>query len=149
LSDGIGGVEVVQGRPAWILPGMPPAVPVPSGDGAARPDFWFPLALFGVIVALPVPLNAADWPDLRSAPSALIASGGDPLRTLVETGPQTQPWELALLPALVLLVAAWAWRSSRGPGAAARWAPCCPAWARCWRRACGSCAGEFAARARS
>lgn len=95
-----------RGGRRGILPGMPPAVPVPSGDGAARPDFWFPLALFGVIVALPVPLNAADWPDLRSAPSALIASGGDPLRTLVETGPQTQPWELALLPALVLLVAA-------------------------------------------
>lgn len=49
---------------------------------------------------------AAAWPDLRSARSALIASGGDPLRTLVETGPQTQPWVLALLPALVLLVAA-------------------------------------------
>ncbi len=49
---------------------------------------------------------AADWPDLRSAPAALIASGGDPLRTLVETGPQAQPWEVALLPALVLLAAA-------------------------------------------
>ena len=49
---------------------------------------------------------AADWPTLRSAPSALTASGGDPLRTLVSAGSQAQPAEAALLPALVLLVAA-------------------------------------------
>ena len=61
-----------------------------------------------VIVALAytVAVLAAVWPDLRSAPSALIAHGGDPLRTLVEIGPRAQPWEVVLLPALVLLVAA-------------------------------------------
>jgi hypothetical protein len=164
-----------------MLPGMPAVAPAPPGGQGARPAYWFPLALFGVIVALPVPLYVtqlsaspafsgwvayaplsrtvswssaqvgysssfsvllqsdtglagiaegwywaaaltaglaiaalaytvavlvADWPDLRSAPSALIASGGDPLRTLVETGPQTQRWVLALLLAVVLLVAA-------------------------------------------
>jgi hypothetical protein len=248
-----------SGRRA-ILPGMPPAVPAPSGSPGARPACWFPLALFGVIAALPVPLYvtqlstspafsgwvayaplsrtvswssaqagysssfsvllqsgtgltgiaegwywaaaltagflvtavwyhhasrpgpgwvylvvallltgavtgvpllaavraslprwlwlssewsrgtfallvvalalwvlarharsrslavtalaytaavlAVDWPELRSAPPALIASGGDPLRTLVQTGPQTQPWEVALLPGLVLVAAA-------------------------------------------
>ena len=49
---------------------------------------------------------APDGPTLRSAPSALTASGGDPLRTLVSIGSQAQPAEAALLPALVLLVAA-------------------------------------------
>jgi hypothetical protein len=63
-----------------------------------------PLAI--AALAYTAAVLAADWPDLRSAPSVLIASGGDPLRTLVETGPQTQPWVLALLPAMVLLVAA-------------------------------------------
>jgi hypothetical protein len=249
-----------RGGRRGILSGMPPAVPAPSGSPGARPAYWFPLALFGVIVALPVPLYvmqlstspafsgwvayaplsrtvswssaqadysssfsvllqsdtgltgiaegwywaaaltagflvtavwyhrisrpgpgwvylvialllttavtmvpllaaaraplprwlwlssewsrgtfallvialalaglarnarsrllaiaalaytaavlAADGPELRSAPPALIASGGDPLRTLVQTGPQTQPWGVALLPGLVLLVAA-------------------------------------------
>jgi hypothetical protein len=62
----------------------------------------------GVIAALAytAAVLAADWPDLWSAPRALIASGDDPLRTLVETGPQTQPWGVALLPGLVLLVTA-------------------------------------------
>jgi hypothetical protein len=62
-----------------------------------------PLAI--ATLAYTAAVLAADWPELRSAPS-LIASGGDPLRTLAETGTQTQPWEIALLPALVLLVAA-------------------------------------------
>jgi hypothetical protein len=48
----------------------------------------------------------ADWPTLSSAPSALTASGGDPLRTVRSIGFQTQPWSAALLPAGVLLVAA-------------------------------------------
>ena len=35
---------------------MPPAVSARSGSPGARPAYWFPLALFGVIVMLPVPL---------------------------------------------------------------------------------------------
>ena len=140
---------------------------------AGRPTCWFPLALFGVIVALSVPLYAAQlgtapasagwvayapltrtvfwssagssfsavfhsgggllgiarsacsrllaivalaytmaaivvvWPALRSVPSALMASGGDPMRALAYLGSQTQSGEAALLlPAAVLLVAA-------------------------------------------
>jgi hypothetical protein len=72
--------------------------------GLARHARSRPLAI--AALAYTVAVLVADWPDLRSAPSALIASGGDPLRTLVETGPQTQRWVLALLPAVVLLVAA-------------------------------------------
>jgi hypothetical protein len=72
--------------------------------GLARHARSRPLAI--AALAYTVAVLAADWPDLRGARSALIASGGDPLRTLVEAGPQTQPWVLALLPALVLLVAA-------------------------------------------
>jgi hypothetical protein len=72
--------------------------------GLARHARSRPLAI--AALAYTAAVVAADWPELRSAPSALIASGGDRLRTLVETGPQTQPWVLALLPALVLLVAA-------------------------------------------
>lgn len=37
---------------------MPPAVPAPSGTPGARPAYWFPLALFGGLVALSVPLYA-------------------------------------------------------------------------------------------
>jgi hypothetical protein len=48
----------------------------------------------------------ADLPTLSSALSALSASGGDPLRTVMSVGFQTQPWTAALLPAGVLLVAA-------------------------------------------
>ena len=73
-------------------------------SGLARHARSRPLAI--ATLAYTAAVLAADWPDLRSAPSALIASGGDPLRTLAETGPQTQPWEVALLPGLVLLVAA-------------------------------------------
>jgi hypothetical protein len=47
----------------------------------------------------------ADWPMLRSAPSALTASGGDPLRTVMSIGFQARPWT-ATLPAGVLLAAA-------------------------------------------
>jgi hypothetical protein len=71
--------------------------------GLARHARSRPLAV--AALAYTAAVLTADWPELRSAPS-LIASGGDPLRTLAETGPQTQPWEIALLPALVLLVAA-------------------------------------------
>ena len=48
----------------------------------------------------------ADWPTLGRAPSALLVTGGDPLRTLVSIGSRGQPAAAALLPALVLLVAA-------------------------------------------
>ena len=45
---------------------VPPAPP--SGPAGGRPACWFPLALFGVIVALPVPLYAAR---LAAAPGAV------------------------------------------------------------------------------
>lgn len=48
----------------------------------------------------------ADWPTLSSAPSALLVTGGDPLRTLVSIGSRAQSAEAALLPAGVLLVSA-------------------------------------------
>jgi hypothetical protein len=69
------------------------------GLARSRPLAFAALAYTAAVVA-------ADWPELRSAWPALTASGGDPLRTLVETGPQTQPWAVALLPGLVLLAAA-------------------------------------------
>ena len=47
-----------------------------------------------------------DWPTLRSAPSALLVTGVDPLRALVAIGSRGQSAAAALLPALVLLVAA-------------------------------------------
>jgi hypothetical protein len=49
---------------------------------------------------------AADWPTLSSAPSALLLTGGDPVRTLISISSRTQSVEAALLPAAVLLVAA-------------------------------------------
>jgi hypothetical protein len=47
-----------------------------------------------------------DWPTLASAPSALLVTGGDPLRALVSIGSRGQSAAAALLPALVLLAAA-------------------------------------------
>jgi hypothetical protein len=47
-----------------------------------------------------------DWPALRSAPSALIVTDGDPLRTLADIDLQSHFRAAAVLPALVLLVAA-------------------------------------------
>ena len=52
-------------------------------SGLARHARSRPLAI--ATLAYTAAVLAADWPDLRSAPSALIASGGDPLRTLAET----------------------------------------------------------------
>ena len=63
-----------------------------------------PLAIVTLIYT--VAALVADWPILRSAPSAFTASGGNPLRTLMEANPRARPWEAALLPALVLLLAA-------------------------------------------
>jgi hypothetical protein len=57
-------------------------------------------------LAYTVAALVADWPTLSSAPSALTASGGDPLRTVMSIGFQTQPRAAVLLPAGVLLVAA-------------------------------------------
>jgi hypothetical protein len=85
-------------------PGWPYLVIALALWGLARHARSRPLAI--AALAYTVAVLVADWPDLRSAPSALIARGGDPLRMLVETGPQTQRWVLALLPAVVLLVAA-------------------------------------------
>jgi len=48
----------------------------------------------------------ADWPTLSSAPSALLLTGGDQVRTLISISSRTQSVEAALLPAAVLLVAA-------------------------------------------
>ena len=62
--------------------------------------------LTAAALAYTVAALVADWPMLRSAPSALTASGGDPLRTVMSIGFQTQPWTATLLPAGVLLVAA-------------------------------------------
>jgi len=67
----------------------------------ARSRLLTVVALVYTVAAL-----VADWPTLSSAPSALTASGGDPLRTVMSIGFQTQPWTAALLPAGVLLVAA-------------------------------------------
>jgi hypothetical protein len=63
-----------------------------------------PLAV--IALAYTAAALTADWPTLRSAPSALTASGGDPLRTLVSISTHLQPAQAALLPALVLLVTA-------------------------------------------
>lgn len=72
---------------------------------AARRARSRPLAI--VALAYTAAALVVDWPALRSAPSALLASGGDPLRSLVSTGSQWQYGQAAvLLPALVLLVAA-------------------------------------------
>lgn len=37
-----------RGGRRGILPGMSPAVPVPSGLPGARPAYWFPLPLSGL-----------------------------------------------------------------------------------------------------
>ena len=63
-----------------------------------------PLAI--VALAYTVAVLIADWPTLRSAPSALLVTGGDPLRTLVTISSRGQSAAAALLPALVLLVTA-------------------------------------------
>lgn len=63
-----------------------------------------PLAIVALVYTAAV--LAAGWPTLGSAPSALTASGGDPLRVLVSIGSQAQSAEAPLLPAAVLLVAA-------------------------------------------
>ena len=63
--------------------------------------------LAAVALACTAAFLAVDWPALLSAPSALTASGGDPLQTLAHIGSQPRPGKAAvLLPAGVLLVAA-------------------------------------------
>jgi hypothetical protein len=59
-----------------------------------------------VALAYTAAVLIADWPTLGSAPSALLVTGGDPLRTLVSIGSRGQSAAATLLPALVLLVAA-------------------------------------------
>ena len=60
---------------------------------------------------------AVDWPALRSAPSALIVTDGDPLRTLSYIDLQSHFRAAAVLPALVLLAAALPRRGPlAGPG---------------------------------
>ena len=49
-------VDVAERGRREMLPGMPAVAAAPPGAQGARPAYWFPLALFGVIVALPVPL---------------------------------------------------------------------------------------------
>jgi hypothetical protein len=63
-----------------------------------------PLAI--VALAYTAAALVADWPTLSSAPSALLVTGGDPVRTLISIGSRAQSAEAALLPAAVLLVAA-------------------------------------------
>ena len=63
-----------------------------------------PLAI--VALAYTAAALAVDWPALRSAPSALIVTDGDPLRTLSYIDLQSHFRAAAMLPALVLLVAA-------------------------------------------
>ena len=63
-----------------------------------------PLAI--VALAYTAATLAVDWPALRSAPSALIVTDRDPLRTLSYIDLQSHFRAAAVLPALVLLVAA-------------------------------------------
>ena len=63
-----------------------------------------PLAI--VALAYTAAALAVDWPALRSAPSALIVTDGDPLQTLSYIDLQSHFRAAAMLPALVLLVAA-------------------------------------------
>ena len=110
---------------------MAVASPAPPGvPGAARPAYWFPLALFGVIVALSVPLYALStapmasgwaayapltrtvfWSSAHSSFSALLSPEGGPLGI-------AEGWYWAAALAVVFLVTTvWYRRAGRGgPG---------------------------------
>ena len=111
---------------------MAAAPPAPPGvPGAARPAYWFPLALFGVIVALSVPLYALQlgtapmasgwaayapltrtvfWSSAHSSFSASLSPDGGPLGI-------AEGWYWAAALAIVFLVTtAWYRRADRRAG---------------------------------
>jgi hypothetical protein len=120
-----------------MLAGMAAASPAsPAGLQVARPAYWFPLALFGVVVALSVPLYAMQlgtapmasgwaayapltrtvfWSSAHSSFSALLYPDGGPLGI-------AEGWYwAAALAGVFLVTAVWYRRAdrrtgSRGPG---------------------------------
>jgi dihydrofolate reductase len=104
----------------------------PEAAAPARPAYWFPLALFGVIVALSVPLYALQlgtapmasgwaayapltrtvfWSSAHSSFSAVLSPGAGPLRI-------AEGWYwAAALAAVFLVTSLWYRRAGRrGPG---------------------------------
>ena len=121
LITGLVLTAAVTAVPLLVMPRAPfPAWLWPSGQWASGTfallviavALWMlahqarsrPLAI--IALAYTAASLVTDWPTLRSAPSALLVTGGDPLRTLVSIGSRGQSAAATLLPALVLLVAA-------------------------------------------
>jgi hypothetical protein len=112
------------------------ATPAPAGRRSARPAHWFPLALFGALIAVPVPLYAL--PLFRPMPSGWASyapvdrsvfwsSGGGAYGSTVLITfdrhswfpgiPEGWYWAAALATGFLLL-AAWYRRAARRDGAA-------------------------------
>ena len=121
---------VPPGRPAWDADRHGSSLARAAGrPGAARPAYWFPLALFGVIVALSVPLYALQlstapmasgwasyapltrtvfWSSAHSSFSALLSPDGGPLGV-------AEGWYwAAALAAVFLVTTVWYRRAGRG-----------------------------------
>jgi hypothetical protein len=118
-----------------MLAGMTAASPAsPAGSRVARPAYWFPLALFGAVVALSVPLYALQlstapmasgwaayapltrtvfWPSAHSSFSALLYPDGGPLGI-------AEGWYwAAALAGVFLVTAVWYRRADRRTGSGA------------------------------
>ena len=119
---------------------MPPAVPALSGLPGPRPVYWFPLALFGGLVALSVPLYAwqlhrspvfSGWVSYASLSRTVSWSslhGGYHSTFLATLNPDSglagfaEGWYwAAALTAGFLVTAVWYRRASRGGSAGPGW----------------------------